>query len=61
MAKNLGDFILTGLFFASPGQENGAFETTADGTNLHVDEPESSTACTCDGEACDPLEDGTCP
>ena len=61
VAKSIGDFVLTGKIFASPGQDNGAFETMTDGTNRHIDEPESSNTCTCDGEACDPLEDGSCP
>jgi pimeloyl-ACP methyl ester carboxylesterase len=54
LAKVIGDFILTGLLFASPGHSEGAFETTADGMVAQVAAP---GPC----EWSDELEDWTCP
>jgi alpha-tubulin suppressor-like RCC1 family protein/pimeloyl-ACP methyl ester carboxylesterase len=46
--KNARDWINTGMIYASPGSENGAFESTAnDGTNAHTAGPTS------DGPAAD--------
>jgi len=35
----VGDWILTGMVFASPGQDNGSFETAADGTLTQTSAP----------------------
>jgi alpha-tubulin suppressor-like RCC1 family protein/alpha-beta hydrolase superfamily lysophospholipase len=46
--KNVNDWVLTGMIYASPGSENGSFgSTSADGTNYHTDTPTS------DGPAAD--------
>jgi hypothetical protein len=40
MRKNIGDWINTGMIYASPGSTNGAFiSTPQDGTNQHTKTP----------------------
>jgi pimeloyl-ACP methyl ester carboxylesterase len=40
MAKNVGDWVKTGMIYASPGSTNGTFASTSnDGTNYHTDTP----------------------
>ena len=36
---HVGDWILTGMVFASPGHDNGSFETAADGTLMQTAAP----------------------
>jgi alpha-tubulin suppressor-like RCC1 family protein/alpha-beta hydrolase superfamily lysophospholipase len=40
VAKNVKDWVIDGLIYASPGQDNGSFASTdADGTPYHTDAP----------------------
>src|SRR5712691_9634291 len=40
---HVGDWILTGMVFASPGHDNGSFETAADGTLMQTAAPYEPT------------------
>src|SRR5207247_1311690 len=40
LAKNIGDYVLTGMIYASPGQDRGCFTASGvDGWNDHCDTP----------------------
>ncbi len=62
LAKNLSDYALTGMLYASPGADRGLYSATGnDGANYHVDAPDEGTSCSCGGAECASCGDGVCP
>ncbi len=62
LAKNMADYTLTGMLYASPGSNNGVFSSAGnDGWNYHVAAPDEGTSCSCGGAECTACGDGICP
>ncbi len=62
IAKNLRDYTLTGMLYASPGADRGMYSSAGnDAWIYHVTAPDEGTSCSCGGVECTACGDGICP